>query len=297
MAAWSSPTVAWRSRTWRTTSGRTTAQPSLGALGGAVDQLPLQGQQLRGREPVHTQPPVAGDPDGPLGQEPVGGRLDLGERLLRAQGDREALGQGVHHVGPGEGGHLSGQPVRAGQRVQRGVQLCPGGWTAPSTRADLGQLALTHPLLGKLGRPPGIDAVLGLRVVLGLPGRDGRGAGRLDPGQAMGVQPLVDLLRALGEPLDQGPVVQPLDLGRAGALVHRPPADTQALGERGPLGGQVQVIGRHQLGVQPVAVQRRPAAVRSLGGVLDQHMGVDWGSPARLMRCSKATATSPPTAG
>ena len=94
----------------------------------------------------------------------------------------------------------------------------------------------------------------------------------------MAVQPLVDLLRALGEPLDQCPVVQPEDLGRARAFVHRPPADTQALGERGPLGGQVQVIGRHQLGVQPVAVQGRPAAVRTLGGVLDQHVGVVlWG--------------------
>ena len=76
--------------------------------------------------------------------------LGLGERLLGAGGDREALGQGVHHVGPGEGGHLSGQPVRTGQRVQRGVQLCPGRWTAPSTRADLGQLPLTHPLLRQL---------------------------------------------------------------------------------------------------------------------------------------------------
>ena len=28
MAAWSSPAVVWRSRTWRTSSGRTTAQPS-----------------------------------------------------------------------------------------------------------------------------------------------------------------------------------------------------------------------------------------------------------------------------
>ena len=154
MAAWSSPAVAWRSRTWRTTSGRTTAQPSLRPAGGAVDQLPLKGQQLRRREPVHPQAAVAADPDGPLLQEPVGRRLGLGERLLRARGDREPLGQGVHHVCPGEGGHLSGQPVRAGQRVQRGVQLCPGGWTAPSTRADLGQLALAHPLLRQLGPPP-----------------------------------------------------------------------------------------------------------------------------------------------
>jgi hypothetical protein len=85
---------------------------------------------------------------------------------------------------------------------------------------------------------------------------------------------VVDLLRALGEPLDECPVVQPLDLGRAGAFVHRSPADPQALGERGPLGGQVQVVDRHQVGVQSVAVQGRPASVRALGGVLDQHVGV-----------------------
>jgi hypothetical protein len=89
------------------------------------------------------------------------------------------------------------------------------------------------------------------------------------------VQPLVDLLRALGEALDEHPVVQPDDLGGARALGHRPPADAQALGERRPLGRQVQVVGRHQLGVQPVAVQRRPPPVRSLGGVLDQHVGVE----------------------
>jgi hypothetical protein len=46
------------------------------------------------------------------------------------------------------------------------------------------------------------------------------------------------------------------------------------VGERGPLGGQVQVVGRHQVGVQPVAVQRGPAAVRALGGVLHQDVGV-----------------------
>jgi hypothetical protein len=135
-----------------------------------------------------------GDPDGPLIEELVGGRLGLGEHLLRGGGDGEPLGQGVHDVCPGEGGHLSGQSVRTGQRVQRGAQLCPSRWTAPSTRADLGQLALAHPLLCELSRPPLVDAVFGLRVVLGRPGRHRGGAGRLDPGPAVGVQPLVDLL-------------------------------------------------------------------------------------------------------
>ena len=65
---------------------------------GAVDQLPFQGQQLRRREPLNPQAPVMSNPDRPLLEEPVGRRLNLAERLLRARGDRQALGQGVHHV-------------------------------------------------------------------------------------------------------------------------------------------------------------------------------------------------------
>jgi hypothetical protein len=118
-----------------------------GPPGGAVDQVPLKGQQLRRGEPLRAQAPVAADPDGSLLEEPVGGRLYLGEHLLSARRDWQALGERVHHVRPGESGRLSGQSVRAGQRVQRGVQLCPAGWTPPSTRADLSELALAHPLL------------------------------------------------------------------------------------------------------------------------------------------------------
>jgi hypothetical protein len=198
------------------------------ATGAATAKQALKGQQLRGREPLHPQPAVMADPDGPLLEEPVGRLLSLAERLVSARGDREALGQGVDHVGAGEGGRLSGQSVRAGQHVQRGVQLCPRRWTSPSARADLGELALAHPLLSQFGPPPGIDALLRFGLVLGCPGRDRGRAGRLNAGQAVGVQPVVDLLRALAEPLDQCPVVQPLDLGRAGARIHRPPADAQA---------------------------------------------------------------------
>jgi hypothetical protein len=37
------------------------------------------------------------------------------------------------------------------------------------------------------------------------------------------------------------------------------------------------VIGRHQVGVQPIAVQRRPPPVGAFGGVLDEHVGVGVG--------------------
>ena len=92
MAAWSSPAEWWRSRTWRT------AGPDHGAalvrpLGGAVDQLPLQGQQLRRREPVHAQPAVRPTRTA-RSEEPVGRRLTwvsascavgaTGRRLARA---------------------------------------------------------------------------------------------------------------------------------------------------------------------------------------------------------------------
>jgi hypothetical protein len=86
---------------------------------------------------------------------------------------------------------------------------------------------------------------------------------------------MVDLLRALTEPLDQRPIVQPDDLGGTRARIHRSPAHPEALGERRPLGCQVQVIGRHQVDVQPIGIQGRPAAIGPLGGVLHQHVGVE----------------------
>jgi hypothetical protein len=110
-------------------TGQITATSSSAPPAGTSDataQQALKCQQLRRREPVHGQPVVAADPDRPLLEEPVGGRLGLGEHLLGASGDGEPLGEGVHYVCPGEGGHLSGQSVRTGQRGQRGVQLCPG---------------------------------------------------------------------------------------------------------------------------------------------------------------------------
>jgi hypothetical protein len=64
----------------------------LSAAGGAVHELPLEGQQFRRRVAVDAQPAVAADPHRPLLEEPVGRRLDLGECLLGGGGDREPLG-------------------------------------------------------------------------------------------------------------------------------------------------------------------------------------------------------------
>ena len=86
MAAWSSPARGVAVQDLADQLGPDDGAALAGPAGGAVDQLPLKGQQLRRREPVHPQAPVAGDPDGPLVQEPVGRRLGLGERLLRAEG-------------------------------------------------------------------------------------------------------------------------------------------------------------------------------------------------------------------
>jgi hypothetical protein len=253
-------------------------------LGGAVHKLPFEGQQLRRGELVDPEPAIMGDPHGPLGQEPVGGLLGLGERFLGARGDGEALGERVHHVGPGERARLGRQPVGAGQLVQDLADLVGGRRSAALTAADLGKLALAHPLLRQLPRPPHVHALLRLAVVLGRPGRHRRRAGRLDPRQALLGQPVVDLLRALAEPLDQRPIVQPDDLGGPRALIDWPPADPEALGERRPLSRQVQVIGRHQVGVEPIGVERGPAAVGAVGGVLDEDVGVE----LRITRAAEA---------
>jgi hypothetical protein len=191
------------------------------------------------------QAPITADPDRSLGQELVGGPLRLGERLLRARRDRQPLGERIHHLGAREGGRPLGQPLRAGQLAERRVQLGSSSGAAAATGADLGELPLAHPLLSEFPRPPLVDALLGLRVVLRLAGRHRRRAAGLDPTQALLGQPVVDLLRALAEPLDQPPIIQPHDLGRPRALIDGTPADPQALGERRPLGRQVQVISRH----------------------------------------------------
>jgi hypothetical protein len=164
-----------------------------GPLGGAVHELAFEVQQLRGGEPVDPEPAVMGDPDGPLGQELVGDLLGLGERLLGARGDRQPLGERVHHLGAGERARLLGQPARAGQLAERRVQLRPGGRPAALITADLGELPLTHPLLSQLPCPPLVDAPLGLAVVLRLACGDRSGAGRLDAAQALLGQPVIDL--------------------------------------------------------------------------------------------------------
>jgi hypothetical protein len=181
---------------------------------GAVHQLPLKCQQLRRRVAVDPEPPVTGDPHRSLLDEPVGGLLGLSERLFSGARDREALGERIHHLGAGEGAGLGRQPVRVGQRAERLLQLGAGGRPATAAGADLGELPLAHPLLCQLLRPPLVDALLGLRVVLRLAGGHRRSAAGLNAAHALLSQPVVDLLRALGEPLDERPIIQADDLGR-----------------------------------------------------------------------------------
>jgi hypothetical protein len=243
-------------------------------LGRGGDHVPLTLQQFRGRVPLKPQPPITADPQRPLSKEPVGKLFRLGERRFRAHCHRQPLGERIDHIRPRERARLGGQPVRPRELVQDLAHLLGSGRSAPVTTADLGELALPYPLLRQLPRPPLVDALLGFRVILGCAGRDRRGTAGLDPAQPVLGQPLVDLFRALTEPLDQRPIVQADNLRGTGALIHRTPPDTQPLRERRPFGRQVQVIGRHQMGVQPIAVQRAPAPIGALGGVLHQHMGV-----------------------
>jgi hypothetical protein len=130
--------------------------------GGAVHELTFKGQQLRGGEPGHAQAPIMGDPDRPLRKELLGRLLGLRERLLSARGDRQALGERVHHIRAGERRRLGREPLPAGQLVQDLADLLSSGRPAALTAADLGELPLTHPLLRKLGRPPRVHALLAL---------------------------------------------------------------------------------------------------------------------------------------
>jgi hypothetical protein len=105
----------------------------VGARNSAVHELPFECQQLRRREQVDPEPAIMGDADGPLGQEPVGGRLDLGERLLSGMRDGEPLGERVHHLGAREGARLLGQPLWAGQLLQDPPELPLGDRAAALT--------------------------------------------------------------------------------------------------------------------------------------------------------------------
>jgi hypothetical protein len=83
-----------------------------------------------------------------------------------------------------------------------------------------------------------------------------------------------DLGAALGEGPEQVPVMEAVDLRRPGALVDRPPAHFQPAGHLRPKDRVVQPVGGHGVGVQLPRVQRRPAPIRTYGGVLNQQVGV-----------------------
>jgi hypothetical protein len=68
--------------------------------------------------------------------------------------------------------------------------------------------------------------------------------------------------------------VEAVDLGGASARVHLPPTDIQPVGKFRSEGRVVDAVGGHRVGVQPLGVQCRPAAIRPEGGVLHQHVGV-----------------------
>jgi hypothetical protein len=72
--------------------------------------------------------------------------------------------------------------------------------------------------------PGRFKALLGFGVVLGLAGGQGRGFSGRDPLVAPFVLLGEDLSTAFGEGLQQLPVMQPIDLRRPTALIHRPPA-------------------------------------------------------------------------
>ncbi len=134
----------------------------LAALGGGGDQLPLALEQLRGRVALHPHPPVPADHDRPLTEEPLGERLRLGERLVSGGRDRQALGERVHHVRPGERRGAHGQPLWARQPAERPLDLGGGGESSAPAGERRAQLPLADAGVGQLPRPACIHALLGL---------------------------------------------------------------------------------------------------------------------------------------
>jgi hypothetical protein len=108
--------------------------------------------------------------DRPLGQEPVGQRLEL-----CPSGAGQAGAQGDQDLGAGEGGRGRGQPVRPGQPIEqptghvrghRPVLVAVG--CPVDHRAD--QRVRVHPALGRLPAPAAVQGVRGF-VLLRLSGR------------------------------------------------------------------------------------------------------------------------------
>jgi hypothetical protein len=138
--------------------------------GGADDETLLHRQEVGGRPAALLKRPVGDHADRPLGQEPVGQRLQLAP-----SGPGQAGAQGDQDVGADKRGRGRGQPVRASQPIDQPDSsfsghcpiLVPVGCPV-GDRAD--QRVRVVSALGRLGPP---SAILGVRgfVLLRLSGR------------------------------------------------------------------------------------------------------------------------------
>jgi hypothetical protein len=140
-----------------------------GPAGGAPDQPLLDRQQVGSRPAALLQGPVGDHTDRPLGQEPVGQRLQLGP-----PGAGQPGAQGDQDIRAAEGGRVLGQPVRAGQPIEQptghrsGHRPVLAAVGCPASHLP-DQGVRVHPPLGRLLAPAVVQGVRGL-VLLGLAG-------------------------------------------------------------------------------------------------------------------------------
>jgi hypothetical protein len=182
------------------------------------------------------QPPVPGDRDRPLGQEPVGELLGLGLELCGGGGDWQPLDYRIEHVAAGEGRRLRRQAGGAGQLGQDRVDLGSSRRPASLVAADLREPLDGNAALGQLPLPAGIQLLLGLGVLLGLPGGDCRSARRLDPGQPVLGEPVVDLLGPLWDRLENASI----SCRSSNPMISAAPERRSTAVQRTPAGGSAR---------------------------------------------------------
>ena len=211
-----------------------------------------------------------------LGTEPVGQMFQLG----RVDGGQ--LGAERHHyIGAGERGGLLGQPLGAGELVERPADRTPLGvqptWQLPCPAAHPvhqplrinAQLAglLPPAAIQRLGGVVGLGRAGGMRHVL-----DELAGARL---AFLAFQPLQlggDLLVPLGERPHQ--LLGHAHDGLVAPPVRLPPFDPQGAGQLPLVGRPVDHIGGLAVGEQVAGVQGAPVPVGALGAVDDDQMGV-----------------------